>query len=251
MFFYIILYYIVFLFKRSDRDSLLVEFLLSRWINHPCSFLNSVAKTWITQPKVINNEYANFSHGRASPSISDTPRCWSPSCVRGLSTRPVSFVCPSGWKRFFFLKPFLIFFFLDPPPPPGTLTLSVARLQMRKSMHHFSPALRSDIDKSGCYGTASPLVRWLELHWCPTALFSSPERGAAGMDLQDKCGCVCARESSGTKRPFERAEGMEKVSIMRTSNQSKTKAHMKKIPSLWWRNCIFVLSTKEWSRIKS
>lgn len=44
------------------------------------------------------------------------------------------------------------------------------------------------------------------------------------MDLQDKCSCVCERESSGTKRPFQSADGMEKVSIMRTSNQSKTKA---------------------------
>lgn len=121
---------------------------------------------------------------------------------------------------------------------------------MCKSMHHFSPAPRSDIDKSGCYGTASPLVRWLELHWCPTALFSSPERSTAGMDLQDKCGCVCARESSGTKRPFQQAEGMEKVSIIRTSNQSKTKAHMKKIPSSWWRNCIFVLPINEWVQIQ-
>lgn len=124
---------------------------------------------------------------------------------------------------------------------------------MCKSMHHFSTALRSDIDKSGCYGTASPLVRWPELHWCPTALFSSPERSAAGMDLQDKCGWVCARESSSTKRPFQQAEGMEKVSIIRTSNQSKTKAHMRKIPSLWLRNCIFspLLSNKKLFHIQT
>lgn len=107
-------------------------------------------------------------------------------------------------------------------------------------MHHFSPALRFDIDKSGCYGTASPLVRWLELHWCPTALFSSSERSAAGMDLQDKCSCVCERESSGTKRPFQSGNGMEKVSIMRTSNQSKTKARMHKILTLWcWNGSLF------------
>ena len=104
-------------------------------------------------------------------------------------------------------------------------------------MHHFSPAFRFDIDKGGCYGTASPLVRWLELHWCPTALFSSSERGAAGMDLQDKCRCVCVRESSGTKRPFQSADGMEKVSIMQTSNQSKTKARMQNILTLWSWNC--------------
>lgn len=158
--------------------------------------------------------------------FSDTPRCWSPSCVRGLSTRPVSLFSPHDRKVFFkaFFKKF------PWSPSPRTLTLSVARLQLCKSMHHFSTALRSDIDKSGCYGTASPLVRWPELHWCPTALFSSPERSAAGMDLQDKCGWVCARESSGTKRPFQQAEGMEKVSIIHTSNQSKTKAHMMKIP---------------------
>ena len=158
----------------------------------------------------------------ASPSISNTLRCWSPSCARGHSTRldQGSFVrphtdCREG--RFFFLTP------TSHPP-----ALSVARIQRCKSMHHFSPALRFDINKSGCYGTASPLVRWLELHWCPTALFSSPERGAAGMDLQDKCSCVCERESSGTKRPFQSADGMEKVSIMRTSNQSKTKATCRK-----------------------
>ena len=104
-------------------------------------------------------------------------------------------------------------------------------------MHHFSPAFRFDIDKGGCYGTASPLVRWLELHWCPTALFSSSERGAAGMDLQDKCSCVCVSESSGTKRPFQSADGMEKVSIMQTSNQSKTKARMQNILTLWSWNC--------------
>lgn len=227
--------------KWSNSDSWLVEFLLCKRINHPCSFLNSVAKTWITQPKVINNKYANFSHGRASPSRRHSAPLIP--VVRQRTFYAFSLLCSALRMAKFFQGLFLIFFFPDPPPPPGALALSVARLQMCKSMHHFSPALRSDIDKSGCYGTASPLVRWLELHWCPTALFSSPERGAAGMDLQDKCGCVCARESSGTKRPFQQAGGLEKVSIMRTSNQSKTKAHMKKIPSLWWRNCNFVLST--------
>lgn len=163
----------------------------------------------------------------ASPSISYILRFWSPSCARGHSTRletgALLFTSNTdfslqGGERFF-----LVFI---PPPPHPSLALSVARIQMCKSMHHFSPALCFDIDKSCCYGTASPLVRWLELHWCPTALFSSSERGAAGMDLQDKCSCVCVRESSGTKRPFQSADGMEKVSIMRTSNQSKTKARM-------------------------
>lgn len=183
----------------------------------------------------------------ASPSISYILRCWSPSCARGHSTRldRGSFVCLKHWLqlpertgKFFFF--FLVF--IPPTPQRPSLALSVARIQRCKSMHHFSPALRFDIDKSGCYGTASPLVRWLELHWCPTALFSSSERGAAGMDLQDKCSCVCVRESSGTKRPFQSADGMEKVSIMQTSNQSKTKARMQKILSLWCWNCSFFVT---------
>lgn len=176
----------------------------------------------------------------ASPSISYILRCWSPSCARGHSARldRSSFVRPQHWlqpagtgKFSFFL--FLSFSFYTSTPLRPSPALSVARIQRCQSMHHFSPALRFDIDKSGCFGTASPLVRWLELHWCPTALFSSSERGAAGMDLQDKCSCVCVRESSGTKRPFQSADGMEKVSIMWTSNQSKTKARMQKTLSLW------------------
>lgn len=171
----------------------------------------------------------------ASPSISYILWSWSPSCARGHSARSdrTSFVHPPrltsasrDGKDFFF-------FSLYAPTHPKSLALSVARIQRCKSMHHFSPATRFDIDKSGGYGTASRLVRWLELHWCPTALFSSSERSAAGMDLQDKCSCVCARESSDTKRAFQSADGTEKVSIMRTSNQSKTKARMKKILRLW------------------
>lgn len=177
----------------------------------------------------------------ASPSISYILSCWSPSRARGHSARLVrdSLFASSTFSlqgRFFF------FSFLYPGPSTPSLTLSVARIQRCKSMHHFSPALRFDIDKSCCYGTASPLVRWLELHWCPTALFSSPERDAAGMDLQDKCSCVWERKSSGTKRPFQSADGMEKVSIMRTSNQSKTKACMQKIMSLWcWNGSLFLV----------
>lgn len=145
-------------------------------------------------------------------------------------------------KIFFLSSPFFFFFkYLPPHAPRPSLTLSVARIQRCKSMHHFSPALRFDIDKSGCYGTASSLVRWLELHWRPTALFSSSERGAAGMDLQDKCSCVCVKESSGTKRPFQ--SGMEKVSIMWTSNQSKTKACIQKILRLSCWNCRLYLVT--------
>lgn len=178
----------------------------------------------------------------ASPSISDILRCWSPSCAWGHSALlfPPTLTSASrdGKVPFFFFFFFsLVFSFLYPHPPRPSLALSVARLQRCKSMHHFSPAFRFDIDKGGCYGTASPLVRWLELHWCPTALFSSSERGAAGMDLQDKCSCVCVSESSGTKRPFQSADGMEKVSIMQTSNQSKTKARMQNILTLWSWNC--------------
>lgn len=184
----------------------------------------------------------------ASSSISYILRCWSPSCARGHSTRldRGSFVRLQHW-----LQPpekGKVFLSFIPPPPRPSLALSVARIQRCKSMHHFSPALRFDIDKSCCYGTASPLVRWLELHWCPTALFSSSERGAAGMDLQDKCSCVCVRESSGTKRPFQSADGMEKVSIMRTSNQSKTKARMQKIRSLWCCNVSLFLLNCEYRK---
>lgn len=167
----------------------------------------------------------------ASPSISYILRCWSPSCARGHSTRLDGGSLFASNTDFSLQGRERVFFFSTPHPPRPSLALSVARIQRCKSMHHFSPALRFDIDKSGCYGTASPLVRWLELHWCPTALFSSSEHGAAGMDLQDKCSCVCVSESSGTKRPFQSADGMEKVSIMRTSNQSKTKARMQKIQS--------------------
>lgn len=193
--------------------------------NDPFSFL--------THKKVINYKYANFSHGRLYVCVSIhllhsallipvvRKRTLNPF-RRGLFVRLQHWLQPPGTEKSFFY---------NPPPPRPSLALSVARIQRCKSMHHFSPALRFDIDKSGCYGTASPLVRWLELHWCPTALFSSSERGAAGMDLQDKCSCVCVRESSGTKRPFQSADGMEKVSIMRTSNQSKTKARMQKIQS--------------------
>lgn len=142
----------------------------------------------------------------ASPSISYIRSCRSPSCARGHSTRlnRFSFVPLLRQERRF----------LDLHPQTLAHPMSVARIQKCKSMHHFSPALRFDIDKSGCYSTASPLVRWVELHWCPTALFSSSERGAAGMDLQNKCSCVCARESSGTKRPFQSADHeMEKSAL--------------------------------------
>lgn len=175
----------------------------------------------------------------ASPSISYILRCWSPSCARGHSIRsdrgsfcffPTLTSASRDGKDFFFIA--------YPPQPPTLGPRSVSCQDSRwKSMHHFSPAPGFDIDKSGCYGTATALVRWLELHWRPTALFSSYERSAAGMDLQDKCRCVCVRESSGTKRPFQSADGMEKVSIMWTSNQSKTKAHVKKMLRLWGCNC--------------
>lgn len=82
--------------------------------------------------------------------------------------------------------------FLAPPRTshPAGPALSVARLRPRRSMHHFSPAPRSDMNKGRSYGTASPLVRWLELHSCPAApLF--PRRSGDGFARQMQ---LCVRE---------------------------------------------------------
>lgn len=126
-----------------------------------------------------------------------------------------------------------------PSPPPPALGHSLAvSCQVPKAQKHasfFTSAGFGISTKAAALEQPLRLFAGLNFTDVRPLLFSPDERGAAGMYLQDKCSCVCARESSGTKRPFQSADGLEKVSIMCTSNQSKTKGFMKKTRRLWRR----------------
>lgn len=164
----------------------------------------------------------------------DTPRRWPPSCVRGLSARSGSFVSPSGWK--FFQGPFFFnFFFLSwsPSPPPfSSCRLPGFRCVKACIIFHQLSVLIS----TKAAAMEQPLRLFAGVNFTDVRPLSFPlawtRRSGDGFARQTRLVCVCARESKWHKKAgLSEPRGMEKVSIMRTSNQSKTKARMK------WRKC--------------
>lgn len=139
---------------------------------------------------MINYKYANFSHGRfyVCVSIHLLHSALLIPVVRSRTLKPFrlgTLLFPSntdfsleGRKVLgFFFCVFcfcFIFCFLSRPPLPS-IALSVARIQRCKSMHHFSPACRFDIDKSG----QQPLRLFAGLNFTDVRLLSFPRLNAA------------------------------------------------------------------------
>lgn len=115
---------------------------------------------------------------------------------------------------------------LRPPPPPSqSASPSVARLQRCKSMHHFSPTLRSDFHKS-FLTMEQPLRLFAGLNFTDVRLLPFRRLNATQRGWICKTNAaVCARES----QVAQKGHSSLRLCIMHTSNQSKTKAHMQKI----------------------
>lgn len=179
----------------------------------------------------------------ASPSISTFCAADPRRAQRG-PFRPGS-LFPSNTDFSLQERELFFFFYIPPPSKCPSLALAVARLQSCKSMHHFSPALLMISTKAAAM--EQPLRLFAGLNFTDVRLLSFPpsERCAAGMDLQDKCSCVCERESSGTTRPFQSADGMEK---------SQHYAHVKSIKnkSLHAENTEFLesVAAQVWSHLE-
>lgn len=109
---------------------------------------------------------------------------WCTSCAGdtklvAIQLNVSSFFCSPRWTSGKFFSSFL-------PQLPGFRSVKACII-----FHH----VPFSYSQKEIYETGPSLVHWLELHWCPTDLFSFSKHHTAGMNLQDKC----SWESSGTK----------------------------------------------------
>lgn len=180
----------------------------------------------------------------ASPSTSNILGCWSPSCARRLSTRSrLSFVrLQHSEMEMIFL--FFNFYFYSPPPPPP-LTHTHWQLPGFRGVkaciifHQLSVRYRQKRLLWNSLTACS--LAWTSLMSDCSLFLAWTRRSGDGFARQMQL-CVC----EGVKL-HKKADWMEKVSIMRTSNQSKTKAHMKKVLGLLW--LVWVVRLVSWQGV--
>lgn len=174
----------------------------------------------------------------ASPSISYILRCWSPSCARGHSTRLDRGLFCSPPNTDFSLQGkgtfFLIVFIPTNLHPPSQSSWQLPGFRGVKACIIFHQ-LSQFWYRQKRAAMEQPLRLFAGLNFTDVRLlsFPRPERGAAGMDLQDKCSCVCERESSGTKRPFQSVRWDGESQYYADVKSIKNKSPHAEILSLW------------------
>lgn len=171
--------------------------------------------------------------------FSDTPRCWSSSCVRGLSTRPVSLFSPherKGFFKAFFKKKISL---IPLPQDPYSVGCQASAVQKHASFFNSSP-----------FWYWQKRLLWNSLSACSLAWTSLMSDCSLFLAWTQRSGDGFARQMRlsvcGGVKWHQKA-----VSASWGYGESQHYTHVKSIKNksahdentdLWLRNCIFPLS---------